>query len=101
MIQPGNTWTTGPDLPGGEEDSFAPAAFVHGGNLYVSLADGNPYRLSASKQEWEKSGKTTPRIAHRLASGAEGILVIGGAANGRNSDLIESIAEVTPGILKQ
>jgi hypothetical protein len=85
-------WTKGPDLSGGETNGFSPAACVHDGNLYVSVADGGLYRLSESKQEWEKAGQATPRVAHRIASDGKTILVIGGAAKGSNSNLIEAVS---------
>lgn len=85
-------WTKGPELPGGEQNAFAPAACVHEDSLYVSLADGVLYRLDESGERWEKSGAATPRIAHRLASYGKTILVIGGASKGTNSDLVEAVA---------
>ncbi len=85
-------WTEGPKLPGGEIDGFGPAACEHDGSLYVSIASGALYRLDESKQEWEKSGSATPRVAHRIASNGKTILVIGGAAKGQNSDLIEAVS---------
>lgn len=85
-------WTSGPSLPGGEIDGFAPAACVHDGSLYVSVADGSLYRLNASLQTWEKIGTGTPRVAHRIASWGGSILISGGADKGNNSDLIEAIA---------
>ena len=84
-------WTKGPKLPGAGVNTFAPAACVQGGRLYVSLADGGLYRLSESKREWEKAGSTTPRIAHRMVADDKSILMIGGAKDGSNLDLIESV----------
>ena len=71
-------WTNGPALPGDEIDGFAPAACVHDGSLYLSIADGGLYRLIDSKQQWEKSGNATPRVAHRIVSDNKSILVVGG-----------------------
>ena len=89
-------WTKGPGLPGDEVDGFSPAACVHNGSLYVSVADGGLYRLNEARQEWERSGHGTPRVAHRIVSGDNvstnhAILVIGGADKGHNLDLIESV----------
>jgi uncharacterized GH25 family protein len=84
-------WTKGPELPGDEENAFAPAACEHDGDLYVSMADGGVYRLDESKQIWQKAGSATPRLAHRIVSDGKAILVIGGAAKGRNFDLIEAV----------
>ncbi len=85
------TWSEGPPLPEGPVLGFAPAAGMHRGSLYVSVADGTLLRLDKSGRAWEKAGASTPRLAHRLASAGDTILVIGGAANGKNSDLIEAI----------
>jgi hypothetical protein len=93
IYDPGaNQWASGPAVPGGEIDGFAPAACAHNGALYVSVADGSLYRLNASRQEWEKEGIGTPRVAHRIASWGNSILISGGADNGNNSNLIEAIA---------
>jgi len=86
-----NSWTAGPDLPDGVQLGFAPAAGVHNGNLYVSVADGTLLRLAKSGNEWEKAGMTTPRLAHRLASRGDEVLIVGGAAKGFNSALIEAV----------
>jgi hypothetical protein len=85
-------WGTGPQLPGEEIDGFGPAACVSNNQLYVSLADGTLYHLNNSTHQWEKSGSATSRVAHRIAPYGRTILVIGGAAKGNNSDLIEAIA---------
>ena len=85
-------WSEGPLLPEGNILGFAPAAGVHQGSLYVSIANGNLLRLNKSGTAWEKAGSSTPRLAHRLASRGDTILVIGGANNGKNSDLIEAVA---------
>jgi N-acetylneuraminic acid mutarotase len=85
-------WTKGPDLPGDEENAFAPAACVHQNELILSTADGVLYRLNEGKQQWDKVGSATPRIAHRIASDGKSVLVIGGAGKGKNFDLIESVA---------
>jgi N-acetylneuraminic acid mutarotase len=89
-------WTKGPDLPGSDIDAFGPASCVHEGSLYVSLGSGSLYRLDESRQVWEKTGAATPRLAHRLASAGNSIVVIGGASKGRNSDLIESVIPAHP-----
>jgi N-acetylneuraminic acid mutarotase len=86
-------WTKGPDLPAGENSGFAPAACVHEGHLYVSVADGGLYRLNDANNAWEKRGSSTPRLAHRIVSNGKSILVIGGSEEGKTSD---SIQPVTP-----
>jgi hypothetical protein len=86
-----NAWSPGPQLPDGPGLSFAPAATVHRGDLYVSVSDGTLYRLNRATTTWEKVGKSTPRLAHRIVSAGDSILVIGGAENGKNFDLIEAI----------
>jgi N-acetylneuraminic acid mutarotase len=85
------TWSDGPALPEGPGLAFAPAAGVHEGTLYVSVSNGMLYRLSENGREWVTVGAATPRVAHRIASAGKSVLVIGGAANGKNSDLIEAI----------
>ena len=85
-------WSQGPALPGGSAiDGFSPAACMHDGKLYVSVADGGLYRLDESRQQWEKAGQATPRVAHRIVSDGQRILVLGGADKGKNSDLVESV----------
>jgi hypothetical protein len=85
-------WSEGPELPAGVGLAFAPAALVHGGSLYVSVSDGTLLRLDESRGAWVKSACATPRVAHRLAAYDGKVLVIGGAAGGKNFDLIEALA---------
>jgi hypothetical protein len=85
-------WSDGPQLPEGRVLGFAPAAGVHQGSLYVSIADGTLLRLNRTGSVWESVGRSTPRVAHRLASRGNIILIVGGAANGKNSDLIEEVS---------
>jgi N-acetylneuraminic acid mutarotase len=84
-------WSKGPQLPGNDIDGFSPAACIHENSLFVSIADGSLYRLRESSEAWEKTGSASPRVAHRIVSHGKTILVIGGAAKGRNSDLIEAV----------
>jgi hypothetical protein len=84
-------WSEGPMLPGGSASAFAPAAAVHAGRLFVSLGDGSLYRLSRSGKEWEPAGKASPRVAHRVVSSGDELLVAGGARRGANLDLIEAV----------
>ncbi|HEX4232482.1 MAG TPA: hypothetical protein VHZ07_27720 [Bryobacteraceae bacterium] len=85
-------WSERPGLPGGTAtDGFAPAACVHDGKLYVSVADGGLYRPDDSRQQWEKAGQATPRVAHRIISDGQRILVLGGADKGKDSDLVETV----------
>ncbi|WP_031495042.1 hypothetical protein [Bryobacter aggregatus] len=81
-------WSKGPEMPGGKEEAFAPAAVEHGQRLFVSIANGALYRLG---KQWEKVAETTPRIAHRMASDGTRIYVMGGAEKGKNLDLIEVV----------
>ena len=93
IYDPGTgNWSPGPPLPGGAAtDGFAPAACVHDGKLYVSVADGGLYGLDEPKQSWEKAGQATPRVAHRMIPDGRRILVLGGAYRGRDSDLVEAV----------
>jgi hypothetical protein len=84
-------WNEGPPLPEGVL-GFAPAAGVHQGRLFVSVSDGSLFRLNPARNAWEKTGSTTPRVAHRIASREDAILVLGGAADGNNLDLVEAVA---------
>jgi hypothetical protein len=84
-------WSEGPELPDGPGLAFAPAAGVHKGRLYASVSDGTLFRLNESGWAWEKVGSATPRVAHRIASRGDTVLVIGGAAKGNNFDLIEAV----------
>jgi hypothetical protein len=86
------TWSTGPTLPPGQNNGFAPAAATFEDRLYVSVADGSCFRLDAAGKTWEQIGRTTPRVAHRLVADSGRLLVLGGADRGANLDLIESIA---------
>ncbi|BDC49064.1 hypothetical protein F183_A13800 [Bryobacterales bacterium F-183] len=87
-----NTWSEGPKLPASKALSFAPAAGVHKGVMYVSVSDGTLYRLNGATKEWDVVGKGTPRVAHRFASYGKNVLIIGGADKGANSDLVEAFA---------
>ena len=89
--QSGN-WNEGPELPEGTDRAFAPAAVVHRGSLYTSVSDGTLLRLVDASNSWEKAGSATGRVAHRLASYADKVLVIGGASGGKNFDLIEAVS---------
>lgn len=84
-------WSSGPDLPGGTMNGFGPAAAVLAGRLYVSVDDGGLYRLNGGESAWIKVGQAMPRIVHRLVPDRDRVLVLGGAASGKNSDLVEAI----------
>ena len=68
------------------------AATVAAGCLYVSVADGTLYRLGRSDQSWERVGRGTPRVAHRAVADGQSILVMGGAHEGKDLDVIEAIS---------
>jgi hypothetical protein len=84
-------WSEGPELPEGTGRAFAPAAVVHKGSLYTSVSDGTLLRLNEATRRWGKAGSATGRVAHRLASHGDTVLVIGGASGGKNFDRIEAI----------
>ena len=86
-------WTTGPELPGPSLNGFSAAACVLNGTLYASVADGTLVKLAGDGMAWERVTSTTPRIVHRLIPDADRnrILVVGGAADGDNFDLIEAV----------
>jgi hypothetical protein len=88
-----NSWSKGPALPKGARNGFSPAASTLDDRLYISLADGGIYRLDDASSAWEKVAATTARIAHRMiAASSNRLLILGGAANGDNLDLIESVS---------
>ncbi|MCS7024989.1 MAG: hypothetical protein NZV14_09310 [Bryobacteraceae bacterium] len=84
-------WKKGPALPGGPMDSFAPAAAVYRGRLYVCLGDGRIYRLNEAEGRWEDVAQVSPRVAHRMVAIEEGLLVLGGARKGKNLNTVELV----------
>ena len=87
-----NTWSKGPSLPGAEINGFAPAAAVHGGKLYASVGDGSLFVLDGVKNRWIDAGQAAPRLAHRMVSTGDTLLILGGAVKGLNLDLVEKLA---------
>jgi N-acetylneuraminic acid mutarotase len=86
------TWAQGPELPGEALNGFAPAACMVGGIVHVSVADGSVHRLSQAGCRWEPVASVVPRIVHRAVSDGDGHLVlVGGAANAENLDLVERV----------
>lgn len=86
------TWSEGPALPGGMMNGFGPAATVVNGRLVISIDNGGVYRLNAAATGWDELGRATPRIVHRLVPAGDAVLIIGGAGDDDNSDLIERLA---------
>ncbi len=82
-------WKAGRALPAGPQFSFAPAAAVWKGALYVGLGDGTVVRLAQGG--WHPVGKVGARLAHRMTPDKEGLVVLGGAAKGENFDLAEIV----------
>lgn len=89
-------WTKGPALPGGGIRGFSPATGVYEDNLYASLADGALCRLNEAAGKWDEAGKTSARMAHRMAASADGLWILGGAIDGHNLDLIETVRLSAP-----
>lgn len=85
-----SSWSEGPELPEGVL-GFSPAVGVHQDRIYVAVADGTVFRLNASGSAWEQVSHVQPRVAHRLVSDGSRVLVLGGAAKGKNLDLVESL----------
>ena len=86
------SWSSGPDLPGEPINGFAPAACTVGGRIHVSVADGSVHRLAASGDRWEPVASVVPRIVHRaVADGDDHLVLVGGAANAENLDLVERV----------
>jgi hypothetical protein len=86
------TWTKGPALPGPDMNGFAPAACVWYDRLYASTGDGSLFELDSTGAAWRPAGRTTRRLAHRMAPGPDTLLIFGGAAKGSNLDLVEEVA---------
>ena len=86
-----DTWSKGSPLPGTATDNFAPAACDHQGRLFVSLADGTIYRLNDKSGRWLEAGVGSPRLAHRMVSAGDSILVLGGAEKGKNLNVVEAV----------
>jgi len=84
-------WRQGPGLPGRAMNGFAPAACVYDRQLYVSLGDGTVHRLDDRDYRWEQVGTNAERIVHRMVALGGRILVLGGASEGDNHDLIEEL----------
>ncbi|GJM23281.1 MAG: hypothetical protein DHS20C15_31960 [Planctomycetota bacterium] len=83
-------WSRGPELLGEMSFAgFASAACELDGQLYASVAGGEVMRLTSDGSAWEMVGTHTPRIVHRLVPWRGEIFVVGGAAKGTNSDLVE------------
>ncbi|MCU0226015.1 MAG: hypothetical protein MUF01_00125 [Bryobacterales bacterium] len=85
------SWSNGPELPEGQFLGFSPAVGVHQGALLAAVADGSVLRLTASGDGWETVGEVLPRVAHRLVSSGDKVLVLGGANKGKNLDVVEAI----------
>lgn len=86
------TWSQGPELPGEPINGFAPAACTIGGLVHVSVADGSVHRLAADGSRWEPVASVVPRIVHRAVADGDGHMVLlGGAANAENLDLVERV----------
>ena len=86
-----SVWTKGPALPGTEMNGFAPAAAVHGGKLFASVADGSLYALDDAHSRWTDAGRSAARLAHRMVSLGDSLVIAGGAVKGGNLDLVERV----------
>ena len=60
--------------------------------MHVSVADGSVHRLAQAGGHWEPVASVVPRIVHRAVSDGDGHMVlVGGAANAENLDLVERV----------
>lgn len=85
-------WSKGPALPGDSMNGFAPAACTIAGQIHVSIADGSIHRLTADGSRWEPVAAVVPRIVHRaVPDGDSHMILVGGAANAANLDLVERV----------
>lgn len=81
----------GPPIPGERRNGFGPAACTAGGTIYLSVSTGDLFRLSDDRSKWEPYAKATARAVHRLVPDGSRILIVGGAANRKMVNLIESV----------
>jgi hypothetical protein len=88
-------WTEAAALPGPAMNGFSPAAGTVDDRVIVSVGDGGLHALDAAGGAWTRLAVTTPRIVHRLVPVGGRLLVVGGAARGRNLDLIEEVTLTT------
>jgi N-acetylneuraminic acid mutarotase len=85
-------WSTGPDLPGGGFNGFAPAACTIEGSVFISVADGGIHRLAADGSAWEPVATVSPRIVHRMVPlGNDAVVLLGGAHRRDNLDVVEVV----------
>lgn len=84
-------WTEGPQLPEGRYLGFSPAVTVHQGKLYAALGDGSLLWMDEETRCWKKAAQVEARVAHRLVSADGHLLVMGGAAKGKNFDIVERV----------
>jgi hypothetical protein len=94
VYDPGaRVWSNGPALPGKQRHRWLCLCRLcaQWKKLYVSVADGNVYGLNEPAERWVLAGRANPRVAHRMVSYGEGILVFGGAQDGNNLDLMEAL----------
>lgn len=73
-------------------NGFGPAACTSNGSLFLSVGDGNLFRLNAKADGWEKIAQTTPRIVHRMVANESDLLILGGAAQQKQLNLIEVVS---------
>jgi hypothetical protein len=63
-----------------------------GGLVHVSVADGSVHRLSQAGCHRAPVASVVPRIVHRaVPDGADHLVLVGGAANAENLDLVERV----------
>ena len=84
-------WSKGPALPGAGTQTFAPAAAVAQGQLFVSLADGALVKLDRERNQWAEAGFSSRRLAHRAVGLGGRVWLLGGAEKGSNLDLMEDL----------
>jgi len=85
------TWSKGPELPGGRIVGFAPSAIASEGRLFVSGGDGVVHRLAEDGSAWKRLGRLAlPRITHRLLAAPDGaLLAVGGNFAGAPVRIVE------------
>lgn len=74
-------WKEGPELPGEDLHGFGAAAATLGDQAFVSMMDGETYRLNQEGTEWVLVGKSkADRFFHRIIAVNGNLLAIGGTS---------------------
>ncbi|MEM6674790.1 MAG: kelch repeat-containing protein [Planctomycetota bacterium] len=92
-------WTDGPEIPGSRMNGFTPAVCSFNGQLLVSPADGQLYRLDGAGTSWESiGGLQQSRFVHRMVPiDGRTVAVLCGASTEGNRTSVELVEFPTGG----